>query len=807
MAGINIVDNTDGTLTITVPPGGLDGPGGETSNSDLRIYGVGTMLWGEGINENILRVAENWACEEKSASPGTPQDSTDLGPGFGVNNPLEGQLWYNKSNEKVYFWNGTSWKLVGAINPALPSYGDLTFVAGSGPCGNDQLEVYNGSSWVSVALHYLPLCGGTITGTLTIDGTGSLDTTGPVNVNGTLTTSGSTVNLNSASINTDVGSTLTVNGPLVTNSTLTVNGPISTFNTITTDATSTLTANGIVTTNNTLNANGGIVIPYGQEITLLTGPATNDNGAIYKYEPAVDQSHTRIRLSDNIQSSDLLDIGWEDGTWNSSCQISTDGNILTIGGITTNDVSEFNANVTLTNGASLLLDHQPTLLNEPVTLQYGNNNYLRTDGTGSMSGGLSMNGNQIFDVGTPTSGTSGMSRNYADGRYLNASGGDTGSGSYQFYSTDNSGNYSTSGIVIREVNLVTNTQLADQYAPALAFHWGTQQQAQIALTTDGHIHFRDGVSHATDTPIETGGHTCHGNVRISGDVLLTTPNQQVQVSTLLPTNNYHLATKYYVDQQIGSSSRIDVQVFTTSGTWTRPSTGSYVIIECWGGGGGGGRLSGNNGGGGGGGAYNRQIYLRSALSASESVIIGAGGAGRTSNGNGGAGGTTSFGGTICVAYGGGGGSGNSGSGCAGGGGGGMLGSGGNASGLTAGTSGDGQSVISRGGSGGTPSFLDGDGGRSHAGGGGGGGNGDNSGNIGGLGGDSAFGGGGGAASSYGTSAASAGGLSVYAGNGGVGGHNSTAGGAGGFPSGGGGGGQNGNSGAGNSGMVIVRTFI
>lgn len=104
------------------------------------------------------------------------------------------------------------------------------------------------------------------------------------------------------------------------------------------------------------------------------------------------------------------------------------------------------------------------------------------------------------------------------------------------------------------------------------------------------------------------------------------------------------------------SASVDSQVFTSSGTWTKPSGAKVVHVICVGGGGGGGSgskgSSGNSGGGGGGGGGAVSIItLRSDdLGATETVTVGSGGSGgaaRTTNsivGNAGsAGGTSSFG--------------------------------------------------------------------------------------------------------------------------------------------------------------------
>lgn len=119
---------------------------------------------------------------------------------------------------------------------------------------------------------------------------------------------------------------------------------------------------------------------------------------------------------------------------------------------------------------------------------------------------------------------------------------------------------------------------------------------------------------------------------------------------------------------------IDTQTFDASGTWTKPASGTYAVVELWGGGGSGAREGGSSkAGGGGGGAYKLQVFNLSDLASTETVTVGAGGSARTSSNDGQAGGTTTFGtltsafggaggvrnGTSTLAYGGGGGGGSS----------------------------------------------------------------------------------------------------------------------------------------------------
>ena len=145
-----------------------------------------------------------------------------------------------------------------------------------------------------------------------------------------------------------------------------------------------------------------------------------------------------------------------------------------------------------------------------------------------------------------------------------------------------------------------------------------------------------------------------GPFKISG---LSYPTSDAASGSVMTTDGAGVLT---LQPSTPGFSSINVQTFTTSGTYTPTAGMSYCIVECVGSGGGGGGAASAaghsaSGGGGGGGAYARSVLSAATVGVSQVVTVGVGGAGGAAGNNNGSNGSASSLGVLVEADGGGGG--------------------------------------------------------------------------------------------------------------------------------------------------------
>jgi len=120
------VNKTDGTILATVADGTID------TTTDLTLIGKNYAGYGEFFNENLVKLLENFSNTSAPASP------------------VAGQMWWDKTNNLLKVYNGTTFKTVSsstasASTPSSGVTGDLWW-----DTTNGQLKVYNGSTWTTV---------------------------------------------------------------------------------------------------------------------------------------------------------------------------------------------------------------------------------------------------------------------------------------------------------------------------------------------------------------------------------------------------------------------------------------------------------------------------------------------------------------------------------------------------------------------------------------------------------------------------------------------------------------------------------
>jgi hypothetical protein len=121
------INNTFGTLLVTLADGTID-----TATTDLALIGKGYAGFGEKLNENLVKLLENF---NNTSAP---------------SNKIIGQLWFDQTNKQINVYTGAKWKPVGSTtnstsSPTNAVQGDMWL-----DTSNTQLYVYNGTAWTLI---------------------------------------------------------------------------------------------------------------------------------------------------------------------------------------------------------------------------------------------------------------------------------------------------------------------------------------------------------------------------------------------------------------------------------------------------------------------------------------------------------------------------------------------------------------------------------------------------------------------------------------------------------------------------------
>ena len=146
------INLTDGSVLATVADGTID-----TDATDLKLIGKNFTGYGEVLNENYIRILENFA---NVTAPTTP---------------LVGQIWWNSDIGVLNVYDGTQFKAVSSSTvdvsePTGAVEGDLWWNS-----ADDQLYVYNGISWVLIGPSFATGSGTSGSIVEIITDTGSID--------------------------------------------------------------------------------------------------------------------------------------------------------------------------------------------------------------------------------------------------------------------------------------------------------------------------------------------------------------------------------------------------------------------------------------------------------------------------------------------------------------------------------------------------------------------------------------------------------------------------------------------------------
>jgi hypothetical protein len=123
-----VLKKTNGATLVTIPDGSID------SSTDLVFVGKNYAGYGQTVNENFLKLLENFANTKQPAAP------------------LNGQIWFDSGNIKLKFYDANSVRFKGLTVTDVTSSKPIDLKAGDQwfDTVDQKLYVYNGTDYVLI---------------------------------------------------------------------------------------------------------------------------------------------------------------------------------------------------------------------------------------------------------------------------------------------------------------------------------------------------------------------------------------------------------------------------------------------------------------------------------------------------------------------------------------------------------------------------------------------------------------------------------------------------------------------------------
>lgn len=223
---------TNGTALLTLADGARD-----TNTTSIDLIGRNYAGYGISVNENFIKLLENFASQNAP------------------NNPLVGQLWWDSTNKHLSVWQGTNWKIIsssqtGATAPMAPVTGDFWWNTTT-----SQFSVYSGTSWINIGPYLSPGAAVTALAANNVSDGSTIHYVGNVTVNNKLSGVFSTDNTSFTPAAAISGLTTIVPGlNLTTGLQVAGNAVIGNIATGTVSATGAITAGGAIVAAGNVNA-------------------------------------------------------------------------------------------------------------------------------------------------------------------------------------------------------------------------------------------------------------------------------------------------------------------------------------------------------------------------------------------------------------------------------------------------------------------------------------------------------------------------------------------------------------------------